>query len=104
MLNQGTMLYFLLLVCTLYKITAGALLQPVTGKGVPTQALNSIDRGSWNKSTSFSNNTGPGIWAVSSPSLNVTGQSLWNSLNLSSDQALWSSLDTYNNVSSVAPD
>ena len=104
MLNQGTMLYFLLLLCTLYKITAGALLQPVTGKGVPTQALNSIDRGSWNKSTSFSNNTGPGIWAVSGPSLNITGQSLWDSLNLSSDQALWSSLDTYNNVSSLASD
>ncbi|KAL9066628.1 MAG: hypothetical protein Q9161_007458 [Pseudevernia consocians] len=62
-----------------------------------TQVLSPIDRGSWNKSAFFSNNTGPGIVPVSIPSLNVTGQSLWNSSNSSLEQALWPSLETYNN-------
>lgn len=92
------MLHLLLLLWALYKLTAGAVLWPVTEGHAMTQVLSPIDRGSWNKSAFFSNNTGPGIGPVSSPSLNATGQSLWNSPNSSLEQALWPSLETYNNV------
>ena len=96
------MLHPLLLICTLYVPTASAVLLPVTGKGPMTQALNPIERGSWNESSSLANDTGPSPWAVSDPSLNTTAQNQWNSPNSSLEQALWPSLDTYNNVSEIS--
>lgn len=93
------MFHSLLLLCTLYKPIASVVLWPVTGKPAVAQTVNPVDRGSWNKSASFSNDTDPNLRVVSSPSLNATGQSLWNSPNSSLEQALWPSLDTYNNVS-----
>lgn len=91
------MRHSLLLLCALYTPTGGVVLWPVTGKGNVTQALNSIDRGSWNKSAPFSNDTGSGILAVSSPALNATGQSLLNNSKSSLEEALWPPLETYNN-------
>ena len=101
LVKPSRMRHSLLLLCALYTPTGGVVLWPVTGKGNVTQALNSIDRGSWNKSAPFSNDTGSGILAVSSPALNATGQSLLNNSKSSLEEALWPPLETYNNVSSL---
>lgn len=80
------------------------MLWPVVQTDTATRALSSIDRRSWNKSVSFSNETSSGILAVSSPSLNATGLGLWINPNSSSEEALWPPLDTYNNVSFLLSD
>ena len=96
------MLHSLLLLCTLYAPTASVVLWPATGKGGVGQALNPNDRGPWNKSSPLPNDPGPSPWVVSGPSLNTSAQNQLNSPNSSLEQALWPSLDTYNNVSEVS--
>ena len=95
------MLHSSLLLCTLYTLTVGVTASSVT-KGQPvTLALNSNDRGSWNKSDSLSNDTGLGIEAGFSHFLNATGESSGSGLNTSLEPILEPSFDPYKNVSSL---
>ena len=101
--NRRKMLRSLLLLCTLYMSHPSVGLTPVEGNSAVNQTLNSINRGLWNKSASFSNVTGPGIAAKFNSSYSATGQSPWNSSNKSIENGVPPSLDIYNNVSCLFP-